>query len=288
MYLIRVLRRGNGIDSWAGDALRRGYAAVMASAIVAIGDELVGGFTLDTNSHWLAGRLRRLGRPVKRVTAVRDVVDEIVAELRRAIDDPEVSDVFTSGGLGPTPDDRTAEAVAALLGRPLVAHPEIAARMERRTALLRELGVVDDESTLAGRARMAVLPEAPDRLLMNRHGTVPGLLYVVDGGTRLFVLPGVPSELRVIVGDAVEPLLAADGDVRAPVLREVRLAGTMESQLAPIMVELEGSHPDVSVGSYPGADTILVRFSGDDAARVEDAARVATAAMTRLGATRLA
>src|SRR2546428_769674 len=77
-----------------------------ASSVVAIGDELVGGFTLDSNSHWLAERLRLLGFPVKRMTALRDRPREIVDQLQRELDDPEVTHVFWSGGLGPTPDHR--------------------------------------------------------------------------------------------------------------------------------------------------------------------------------------
>lgn len=261
-----------------------GYPALVSSAIVAIGDELVGGFTLDTNSHWLAGRLRVLGHPVKRIVAVRDRLDEIVTELRRALDDPEIEEVFSSGGLGPTPDDRTTEAIAALLGRPLVTDPTIAARIDERTRLMREVGILDDEATLASRARMARIPADPDRLLRNRRGTVPGLLYRV-GTTRLFVLPGVPSELKSIFMDDIEAELR-DGGHPATV-RELRLAGAMESQIAPIMLELEHSHPDVSVGSYPGAERLLIRLSGQDPERVDDAAGRVAEAVGRLGVTLL-
>src|SRR5258707_3025550 len=90
------------------------------SCIVAIGDELVGGFTLDTNSHWLAERLRLLGFPVKRVTAIRDPPQEIIDQVRRELADDEVTHVFCSGWLGPTPDDRTFSALAEALGRELV------------------------------------------------------------------------------------------------------------------------------------------------------------------------
>ena len=89
----------------------------MASTIVAVGDELVAGFTLDTNSHWLAERLRLLGFPLKRITVIRDRRSDIVEQLLRDLDDPEVEDVFCSGGLGPTPDDRTLEAVAVVRQR---------------------------------------------------------------------------------------------------------------------------------------------------------------------------
>src|SRR4029077_6135399 len=91
-----------------------------ASAIVAIGDELVGGFTLDTNSHWLAERLRILGYPVKRITAIRDRPKEIVRQIHLELADDDVTQVFCCGGLGPTPDDRTFASLAEALGRELV------------------------------------------------------------------------------------------------------------------------------------------------------------------------
>src|SRR5260370_17759019 len=77
------------------------------SSIVAIGDELVGGFTLDSNSHWLAERLRLLGFPVKRMTAIRDRPNEIVAQVARELSDPDVTHVFVSAGVRPTPDPHT-------------------------------------------------------------------------------------------------------------------------------------------------------------------------------------
>ncbi|HET9410397.1 MAG TPA: molybdopterin-binding protein, partial [Candidatus Dormibacteraeota bacterium] len=92
----------------------------MTSSIVAIGDELVGGFTLDTNSHWLAERLRLLGYPVKRVSQIRDRPDEIVEQVHRELADAGLNDVFCCGGLGPTPDDRTFASLAEALGRKLI------------------------------------------------------------------------------------------------------------------------------------------------------------------------
>src|SRR6059036_3301347 len=110
------------------------WSAMAVSSIVAIGDELVGGFTLDTNSHWMAERLRLLGYPVKRVTQIRDKPDEIVDQIRLELDDTEITDVFVSGGLGPTPDDRTFAALAQALGKELVIWEDTRARIERRVS----------------------------------------------------------------------------------------------------------------------------------------------------------
>src|SRR5256886_574937 len=107
------------------------WSAMLVSSIVAIGDELVGGFTLDTNSHWMAERLRLLGYPVKRVTQIRDKPGEIVEQLRRELDDTEITDVFVSGGLGPTPDDRTFAALADALGREPMSWGETRVPIER-------------------------------------------------------------------------------------------------------------------------------------------------------------
>ncbi len=96
---------------------RRCYNRSVATSLITIGDELLAGFTLDTNSHWLAERLRLAGRPLRRITVVRDRLEDISGQVRRDLSDPETEDVFCCGGLGPTPDDRTLEAVAHALGR---------------------------------------------------------------------------------------------------------------------------------------------------------------------------
>src|SRR5258708_25115780 len=88
----------------------------MVASIIAIGDELLSGYTLDTNSNWIAQRLRALGIPLKRTTQVRDREEEIVEQVRRELADGEVTTVFCTGGVGPTPADRTLAAVGAAPG----------------------------------------------------------------------------------------------------------------------------------------------------------------------------
>jgi len=90
-----------------------------AAVIIAVGDEVLGGYIQDSNSHWLAQTLRAAGWPLRRIEVVGDVEEEIIDAVRRAVADPRVARVLVSGGLGPTPDDLTLAAVARALGRPL-------------------------------------------------------------------------------------------------------------------------------------------------------------------------
>src|SRR5947209_1409309 len=216
-----------------------------AASVVAIGDELLSGYTLDTNSNWIAQRLRALGVPLKRVTQVRDRQEEIVEQVRRELADPEVTTVFCTGGLGPTPDDRTFAALAAALDRELVVEEEVKARIERRLKRMVEAGLIDSAELNEGHLRMASIPANPTAVLANKVGTAPGVLYEVVG-TRLFVLPGVPPEMKSIFGEEIEPTYLAGGS--ALVMRELRLHFAVEGRFWPVLKELEETHPDVAVG----------------------------------------
>ena len=242
----------------------------MTSSIVAIGDELVGGFTLDTNSHWLTERLRLLGHPVKRITVIRDRAGEIVDQVRRELADPEVAEVFCCGGLGPTPDDRTFAALAEALRRELVIWEETRARIERRVKRLNEAGLLDSPEVTEANLRMARIPADPAHVFKNRRGMAPGVVYEQDGH-RLFVLPGVPMELKGIFTEELEPQYLSDA-VGATV-RELRFTFAIEAKFYPLMRELEEKYPDVSVGSYPNFETkeLVIRVLGEDSKRVEQA-----------------
>ena len=254
----------------------------MPSSIIAVGDELLAGFTLDTNSHWLAERLRLLGHPLKRVSTVRDRPDEIVEALRRDLGDPEVAEVFVSGGLGPTPDDRTFGAVATALGVDLVIEEEVRARIERRVRRMHEAGLLDADQVTEGNLRMARIPAGPAAVFRNRRGMAPGLLYELDR-TRLFVLPGVPLELKGIFTEEIEPRHLAGGDAIA--VRELRFDFAVEARFYPLLRELEETHPDVSVGSYPNFETkeLVIRCLGSDPARVDSAVAFVARRVAELG-----
>jgi molybdenum cofactor synthesis domain-containing protein len=242
----------------------------MASSIVAIGDELVGGFTQDTNSFWLSERLRLLGHPVVRITVVRDRAGEIVEQVRRELADPGVADVFCCGGLGPTPDDRTFAALADALGRELVIWEETRARIERRVKRLHEAGLLESPEVTEANLRMARIPANPAHVFRNRRGMAPGVVYEQDGH-RVFVLPGVPMELKGIFTEELEPRYLSDAP--AAIVRELRFTFAIEAKFYPLMRELEERYPDVSVGSYPNFETkeLVIRVLGNEPKRVDAA-----------------
>jgi len=240
------------------------------SCIVAIGDELVGGFTLDTNSHWIAERLRLLGYPAKRVTQIRDKPHEIVGQIHRELDDEDVTDVFLTGGLGPTPDDRTFAALAQALGKELVIWEETRARIERRVQRMHAMGLLESPDVSEGNLRMARIPADPAHVFRNRRGMAPGTIYEARG-KRIFVLPGVPLEMKGIFTEELEPEFLTAG--AAATVQEVRFNFAVEARFYPLMRELEETFPDVSVGSYPNFETkeLVIRVLGVDPKKVEQA-----------------
>jgi nicotinamide-nucleotide amidase len=254
------------------------------SSIVAIGDELVGGFTLDTNSHWLAERLRLLGYPVKRVTAIRDRPREIVEQVRRELGDAELTHVFCCGGLGPTPDDRTFASLAEALDRELVVWEETRAKIERRVQRMHAAGLLESGDLTEGNLRMARIPAGPLQVFKNRRGMAPGVVYE-SNGKRLFVLPGVPMELKGIFTEELEPAFLADGS--AATVRELRFTFAVEARFFPLMSELERTFPDVSVGSYPNFETkeLVIRCLGSDPKRVEEVIELVRRRSQDLGVT---
>lgn len=253
-----------------------------SSAIVAIGDELVGGFTLDTNSHWLAERLRILGYPVKRITAIRDRPKEIAQQIHHELEDADVSHVFCCGGLGPTPDDRTFASLAEALGRDLVIWDETRERIERRVRRMHEAGLLESPDVTEGNLRMARIPAEPAHVFKNKRGMAPGVVYEASG-KRIFVLPGVPIELKSIFTEELEPEFLANGS--GATVREVRFMFAVEARFYPLMRELEEAFPDVSVGSYPNFETkeLVIRCLGTDPKRVDEVVEVVRRRTAQLG-----
>lgn len=245
-----------------------------ASVIVAVGDEILGGFTLDTNSHWLAGRLRESGYPCVRVEVVADRSAAIVEAVRRAAGDLAVSRVLVCGGLGPTPDDRTLEAVAEALGQPLEVDPRAESHVQRVLDRLHAAGWVASNRISEANRKMTLAPRGAT-VLSNRRGMAPGLACPLPGGDGpgrwLLVLPGVPRELMTIFTEEMAPDYLRDGV--AVSVAELRYRTAIEAELFEPLRRLEAEFPDVAVGSYPQTETreLVIRMRGDDPGRVEAA-----------------
>lgn len=240
------------------------------SSIITVGNELLRGFTQDTNSSWLAARLFARGYPARRITIVGDVDADIVAAVREALARSELSRIFVCGGLGPTPDDRTYGAIAIALDRRLEYDRATGALMQN---LMFSRGVAARRGTAelnAGNRRMATIPEGAT-VLRNGPGMAPGLAFDLGGDRYLFALPGPPHELQSIFEQLVEPRFLAGGPV--PTVRELHYRLAPESAFHDVMRRLESEYPDVSLGSYPQAQLgqLTIRASGTDPERVEHA-----------------
>ena len=245
-----------------------------ASVIVTVGDEILGGFTLDTNSHWLAGRLREVGYPCVRIEVVPDRPAAIVEAVRRAAGDLAISRVLVCGGLGPTPDDRTLEALADAVGRPLEVHPEAEGHVQRVLDRLHAAGWVESNRIGEANRKMTVAPRG-STVLANRRGMAPGLACPLPGGNGaerwLLVLPGVPRELTTIFAEEMAPTFFRDGTVIS--VAELHYRTAIEAELFEPLRRLEGEFPDVTAGSYPQTETreLIIRLRGDDPDRVDAA-----------------
>jgi nicotinamide-nucleotide amidase len=194
------------------------------AVIVTVGDELLLGHTVDTNAAWLGGELGALGVRVVRRYTVSDEEPEIRWAVRDAMGAADL--VLVSGGLGPTPDDVTRDAVAGLLHRPLRTDPDV---LESIRARFLEAGM---QELPEPNRRVAQVPEGA-RKLPNPVGTAPGLA-LETGGALVVLLPGVPRELRSIIEGSLGSLLSRHFPGRLPptLSRTLHTSGIPESLLA--------------------------------------------------------
>jgi len=206
------------------------------AAILVTGTEVLTGRVSDRNGPWLADRLLELGVDVAQTAIVADRPQELLATLR-FLADQGVDMVITSGGLGPTADDLTAEVVAAFQERPLMLDEALEGRIAE---ILRPLAArfpdLDVDAVRAGNAKQALVPRGAT--VLEPVGTAPGLVVPPPegspGGPTVVVLPGPPRELQPMWGDAVvtdafRAATAGAGDLRQQTLR---LFGIPESEIA--------------------------------------------------------
>lgn len=218
------------------------------SALVCVGDELLAGVTVNTNAAMIGEMLLAAGLPVEWSMCVSDEVDEIVWALETALRAAKV--VIVTGGLGPTQDDKTRDALAKLAGTELVRDEEVVEDIRRR---FESFGRTMPEAN----RKQADIPDGA-RKIDNPYGTAPGIRVEHDGGV-LYAIPGVPGEARRMLTEQILPELAASGDAAIIRTRELRCVGIPESELAGLFADLADA-PNPRMAFLPGGGEIKLRF----------------------------
>jgi nicotinamide-nucleotide amidase len=238
--------------------------------LVTIGTELVLGHTVDTNAAELGRALAAAGVEVVRHSSVPDRPDAIRTVVAEAL--ARTGTVLTTGGLGPTRDDMTKRVVAELVGRPLVLDESVLRALEAR---FRRLG----RPMPAINRTQAEVPQGAT-VLPNARGTAPGLWVETERGL-VILLPGVPSEMRGLLVEAVLPRLAAraatDGTPRVVLSRTLRTTGVPESALAERVGPAEDELPPLTLAYLPSETGVDLRLTAWGLERAEAERRLALA-----------
>lgn len=239
--------------------------------IITIGDELLLGFTIDTNGAYLARQLATIGLQVARRTSVGDDPAQIESAVRESLE--RSGGVITTGGLGPTADDRSKAAVANVFGRGLeIDEAHVAWMKERwRTRFGREMP--------ASNMAQAALPTGAKKLV-NNHGSAPGV-FISDDRGWVAMLPGVPREMRGMTDDTLIPLLASRFPSASVVRsRTLRTTGVAESLLGDKLGSLDLGD-GVSLAYLPAAEGVDLRLTiaGLDAALADRRLEMAATAV---------
>jgi len=232
----------------------------MKAEIIAVGSELLTPYRLDTNSLFLTDELNKVGLRVEHKAVVGDTPEEMHLSFRHALERADV--IVSSGGLGPTDDDRTRQTVADLLGRKLVRHEPTFQKIQER---FRRFGRSMPEIN----ARQALVIEGAD-VLPNPRGTAPGM-WIEAQGRIVVLLPGVPNELRALMETEVAPRLAKLGIRERLFTRELRIVGLFESEVEQRVSHLYAAYPDTETTILASAGYIQLhpRMWSEDRAKAE-------------------
>ncbi len=245
------------------------------AGIVSVGNELLSGRTVDTNAAWIAGQLRAVGLPVVSIHAVPDEEDAIVRTLVLATAEADI--VVVTGGLGPTDDDLTRQALARFLGVELVLHEGLVAGLQQ---FFDRRGVEMPRRNLI----QAHVPQGATAL-ENALGTAPGIRAQTDR-KLLFALPGVPNEMRHMFETSVLPELRQRAGGQALAVRRLRCFGVGESTIAELVGSAmqRGRNPLVNCTVHAGVITLeIVAFAGESTEAERMAAEEERTLRTSLG-----
>ena len=232
--------------------------------VITIGNELISGTVVDTNSSFIAERLLSLGIEVRRITSIGDNEADITDSLRTAMERSEV--ILVTGGLGPTPDDITAEVAAKAFGRALIVN-ETALNWVKR--LFEEHGLEMPKNN----EKQALMPENSE-LIMNPVGTACGFL-VRERQKLFFFLPGVPRELVRMTNESVIPIINGE---RMQGLRfkttTLKIYGLGESKIAELIGDIVDQDEHIKFGFLPNYPENHIKITAKGRSHEEAAARI--------------
>ena len=219
--------------------------------ILCVGTELLLGDILNGNARWIAEQLAGLGLPHYRQTVVGDNKDRLVSAVQEASHRCRV--LVTTGGLGPTPDDLTTEALAAAFETPLEERPELWLEIQRK------LSAGGRPVALSNRSQ-AYLPSGAE-VLPNPKGSAPGMIWSPRPDFTILTFPGVPSEMQAMWTETAVPWLRAHGGASGVfVSRQLRFSGIGESDLAEHVADLfDSTNP--TVAPYASLGDVKLRLT---------------------------
>jgi nicotinamide-nucleotide amidase len=217
--------------------------------ILCIGNELLIGKIKDTNAHYLSKHTTQLGANVKRVTVIQDIVEEIAKSVNEALArKPQF--IITTGGLGPTFDDKTLQGIARALNRKLEVNPKALEIVKQKCLeYAKKRGFPTEIVLTPPRVKMATLPERTE-VVNNPIGTAPGVRVDVEG-TVLFSLPGVPIETEAIFEETIVPLIKKAVGSSIFCERSIFADNIMESRLSPLIDKVMSENVGVYIKSHP-------------------------------------
>ena len=223
----------------------------MKATIITIGDELLIGQTVDTNSAWIGAELSKSGFDVYRITSIHDRREDIIKALDEATGNTDV--VLITGGLGPTSDDITKQTLCEFFSTRLITNTEVYGMIENLISR-RNLQMNDNNR------RQADVPEAC-RVLTNAMGTAPGMWFEKDG-TIFVSMPGVPYEMKYIMTNHVLPELHKRFTSQIIIHRNIMTYGTFEARLAEILSPFEEGLPEnIKLAYLPASGIIKLRLT---------------------------
>ncbi|HIP57214.1 MAG TPA: competence damage-inducible protein A [Ignisphaera aggregans] len=215
----------------------------MECCILNIGYEILQGRVINTNGAYLARRLTILGHEVKVILSVGDNIEDLYKALKLCLDTFDCDLIITTGGLGPTPDDITLEAIARYFSLPLETHPQALREIEEK---YKSKGMELTEE----RIKMARMPRGAIPL-RNPVGIAPGMMLRIIHNNRerlVISLPGVPKEMEAMFTLHIEPLLRGS---KRLIEAEILVTPGIESEIAPVIEQMIRLHPNVYIKSHP-------------------------------------